>query len=100
MRAEVGDEIVVRGRHAGDEDRKGVVIEVHGEGGAPLYLVRWQNGHDSVFMPSSDSLMEHHPAPARWLPAMGRRAGPAPRRGTGRISQACLRHDPDTRRQA
>jgi len=61
MRAEVGDEIVVRGRHVGDEDRKGVIIEVHGEGRAPAYLVRWENGHESVFMPSSDSLVEHHP---------------------------------------
>ena len=63
MNAEVGDEIVVRGRHVGDEDRKGVIIEVHGEGGAPPYLVRWEDGHDSVFMPSSDSLVEHHPSP-------------------------------------
>ena len=62
MRAEVGDEIVVRGRHVGDEDRKGVTIEVHGEGGAPPYLVRWDNGHDSVFMPSSDTVVEHRPA--------------------------------------
>jgi Domain of unknown function (DUF1918) len=63
MHAEVGDEIVVRGRHVGDEDRKGVITAVHGEGGAPPYLVRWENGHESVFMPSSDSLVEHHPSP-------------------------------------
>jgi len=63
MRAETGDEIVARGRHVGDEDRKGVIIEVHGEGGAPPYLVRWENGHESVFMPSSDSLVEHRPLP-------------------------------------
>ena len=62
MHAEVGDEIVVRGRHVGDEDRKGVITAVHGEGGAPPYLVRWENGHESVFMPSSDSVVEHHPA--------------------------------------
>lgn len=61
MRAEVGDEIVVRGRHVGDEDRKGVIVEVHGQGGAPPYLVRWANGHESVFTPSSDSLVEHRP---------------------------------------
>jgi Domain of unknown function (DUF1918) len=62
MRAEVGDEIVVRGRRVGDEDRKGMIIEVHGQSGAPPYLVRWDNGHESAFMPSSDSLVEHHPA--------------------------------------
>jgi Domain of unknown function (DUF1918) len=63
MHAEAGDEIVARGRHVGDEDRKGVIIEAHGEGGAPPYLVRWENGRESVFMPSSDSAVEHHPAP-------------------------------------
>jgi len=63
MQAEVGDKIIVKGRHVGDEDRKGVITEVHGEGGAPPYLVRWDNGHESVFMPSSDSVVEHHPAP-------------------------------------
>jgi len=62
MRAEVGDEIVVRGRHVGDEDRRGVITEVHGEGGAPPYLVRWENGHESRFVPSSDSVVEHRPA--------------------------------------
>lgn len=34
MHAEVGDEIVVRGRHVGDEDRKGVITEVHGRSAA------------------------------------------------------------------
>ena len=62
MHAEVGDEIVVRGRHVGDEDRKGVIIEVRREGGAPPYLVRWSNGHDSVFTPSSDTVVAHNPA--------------------------------------
>jgi Domain of unknown function (DUF1918) len=62
MRAEIGDEIVVRGRHVGDEDRRGTIVEVHGEGGAPPYLVRWDNGHDSVFTPSSDTMVEHRRA--------------------------------------
>ena len=62
MRAEVGDEIVVRGRHVGDDDRRGVITEVHGEDGAPPYLVRWENGPESMFMPSSDSMVEHRPA--------------------------------------
>jgi hypothetical protein len=50
-------------RHHGDPDRKGVVLEVHGRDGAPPYLVRWTDGHESVFMPSSDTVVEHHPAP-------------------------------------
>ena len=54
MGAVAGDELLVRGRHVGDEDREGVIVEVRGEDGAAPYLVRWKNGHESVFMPSSD----------------------------------------------
>jgi hypothetical protein len=63
MQAEVGDELVVRGRHTGDEDREGVIIEVHGENGGPPYLVRWEDGHESLFAPSSDTHVEHRSAP-------------------------------------
>jgi hypothetical protein len=63
MRAEVGDKIVVRGRHTGDGDREGVVSEVHGADGAPPYLVRWIDGHETVFMPASGTLVEHRSAP-------------------------------------
>jgi Domain of unknown function (DUF1918) len=65
MHAEVGDELVVRGRHVGDEERQGVIIEIHGEGGAPPYLVRWKDSHESLFTPSSDTHVEHHPAAQR-----------------------------------
>lgn len=69
MRAYVGDELVIKGHHVGDEDRRGVVTEVHGEDGAPPYLVRWSDGHESTFFPSSDTVVEHHPkdraAPSR-----------------------------------
>jgi hypothetical protein len=30
--------------------------------GTLIYLIRWENGHQSVFVPSSDSVVEHHPA--------------------------------------
>ncbi|HUK67931.1 MAG TPA: DUF1918 domain-containing protein [Streptosporangiaceae bacterium] len=61
MRANAGDELVVRGHHVGDQDRTAVIVEVHGEDGAPPYLVRWSDGHQSVFFPSSDAVVEHHP---------------------------------------
>ena len=64
MRANAGDELVVKGRHSGDDDRKAVIIEVHGKEGAPPYLVRWTDGHQSVLFPSSDSVIEHHPNPS------------------------------------
>lgn len=65
MKADVGDELVVKGRHVSDEDRTGVVIEVHGDDGAPPYLVRWEDGHESTFFPSADTLVTHHPKGAK-----------------------------------
>jgi Domain of unknown function (DUF1918) len=60
MRAQVGDELTVRGRHQGDEGRHGEIIGVAGPDGAPPYLVRWRDGHKSLFFPSSDAEVEHH----------------------------------------
>lgn len=59
MKAQVGDELVVKGAHVGDVQRRGVIIEVHGKDGAPPYLVRWSDGHESSFFPSSDTVVEH-----------------------------------------
>jgi len=62
MRAVTGDELLVRGRHVEDVDREGVIVEVHGEDGAAPYLVRWKDGHESVLMPSSSTLVQHRSA--------------------------------------
>ena len=61
MKAAVGDRLVVRGRHVGDEDREGTIIEVHGPDGAPPYVVRWADGHHSMFMPTSDTVIRRVP---------------------------------------
>jgi hypothetical protein len=63
MKARVGDELIIKGRHVGDVDRRGVITEVHGEDGGPPYLVRWSDGHESSFFPSSDTVVEHIPLP-------------------------------------
>lgn len=60
MKAQVGDELVVKGFRSGDPDRKGVITEVHGANGEPPYLVRWSDGHESSFFPASDSVLAHH----------------------------------------
>ena len=62
MHAQVGDQLTVKGRHQGDEERHGEIIQADGPDGAPPYLVRWQDGHDSLFFPSSDAEITHHPA--------------------------------------
>lgn len=64
MRAQVGDELVVKGTHVGDPGRKGVITEVHGKDGAPPYVVHWSDGHESSFFPSSDTLVKHVPVSA------------------------------------
>lgn len=60
MKAAVGDTIVAKGRHVGDGERTGEVLEVHGADGAPPYLVRWDDGHEGLVFPGGDSLVTHH----------------------------------------
>jgi hypothetical protein len=59
MRAQVGDRLTVKGRHQGDAERHGEIVKVDGADGAPPYVVRWQDGHESVLFPSSDVVIEH-----------------------------------------
>lgn len=48
MQAQVGDELTVKGRYQGDEEQHGEIIQVDGPDGTPPYLVRWQDGHESL----------------------------------------------------
>jgi hypothetical protein len=60
LRAEPGDRLVIRGHHQGDPERDAEIVEVLGDGGAPPYVVRWQDdGHVSRFYPGSDAYVEH-----------------------------------------
>jgi len=68
MKAQVGDELVVKGCHVGDPDRTGVIIEVIGQAGGPPYLVRWSDGHESSFYPTSGTVAQHISLPARKRP--------------------------------
>jgi hypothetical protein len=64
MRAIVGDRIHVHGRTVGSKDRFGEIIEVRGTDGAPPYLVRFPDGHESLFYPGSDCVVEPAERPA------------------------------------
>jgi hypothetical protein len=60
MQAKVGDRLVVKSRHVGEQARDGEIIEVHGEEGGPPYLVRWSDdGHEGLFFPGPDTIVEH-----------------------------------------
>ena len=54
-KGKVGDEIIIDGRHLGDLPRKGEVLEVLEAGETTHYRVRWDDGADCVFFPSSDA---------------------------------------------
>ena len=58
MEAAQGDRIIVHGRTVGATDRHGVILEVRGEGGSPPYVVRFDDGHETVVFPGGDFSVE------------------------------------------
>lgn len=46
-----GDIVAVSGRRVGDPGRVGEILEVLGTPEHPHYLVRWEDGHESVLYP-------------------------------------------------
>ena len=59
MQARVGDRIVIRGHRVGEPIRDGEILEVRGPDGGPPFIVRWEDtGHETLFFPGSDALIE------------------------------------------
>ena len=61
FRARKGDRVVVEGRKVGAVARAGTILEVLGEPGAERYRIRWEDGRESVYAPSSDTRIEPKP---------------------------------------
>jgi len=55
MQAKTGDRIVVDGAKVGQARRQGEVVEVLSAQARQHYRVRWADGHESVYFPSSDA---------------------------------------------
>jgi hypothetical protein len=55
VQAQVGDQLVVEGKHVGDPRREGEVVEVRGDDGGPPYLIRWSDGHEGLTWPGPDA---------------------------------------------
>ncbi|MGN6577890.1 MAG: DUF1918 domain-containing protein [Nocardioides sp.] len=55
MRANVGDQLLVEGRTVDTPRRAGEILEVHGENGAPPYVVRWADGQEGLVYPGPDA---------------------------------------------
>lgn len=58
MQATVGDRVHVHGRTVGTKERFGEIVEVRGDNGAPPYLVRFSDGHESLMYPGPDCVIE------------------------------------------
>lgn len=59
MKATTGDRLVVLGAHVDQKVRDGVVVEVHGAGGAPPYVVKWSDtGEQTLVFPGPDAHIE------------------------------------------
>jgi hypothetical protein len=59
MHADVGDRLVIKGHHVGDSDRSAEILEVQGDDGGPPFVVRWDDdGHEGLFFPGSDAVVE------------------------------------------
>ena len=54
MKANRGDQIIVDITNPGIPSRRGQVIDVLGTGTDERYLVRWQDGHESIYVPGAD----------------------------------------------
>jgi hypothetical protein len=55
VKATVGDRLTVPGRHVGDPVRQGVVTAVRGSETDPLYVVRWEDGHEGTCSPGAEA---------------------------------------------
>lgn len=61
MEALVGDRLVVKAHHVDEPDRDAEILEVHGDDGAPPYLVQWSDdGHIGLVFPGPDAQIEHY----------------------------------------
>ncbi len=58
MQATKGDRLHVHSNTVGAIDKIGEIVEVRGERGAPPYVVRYSDGHESLIYPGPDCVIE------------------------------------------
>ena len=59
MQAVVGDRLHVHGNVVGHPDRVGLIVEIRDSGGAPPYLVQFDDQHIALVFPGPDAVIEH-----------------------------------------
>jgi hypothetical protein len=65
MEATIGDRICIHGNIVGHEDKTGEIIEIHGAGGEPPYLVRFADGRTRLMFPGPDAVIVPTPRRSR-----------------------------------
>ncbi|WP_037570937.1 DUF1918 domain-containing protein [Phaeacidiphilus oryzae] len=58
MQATVGDKVHFKSRAVGIAERVAEIVEVHGRHGGPPYLVRFEDGHQTLVFPGADCVVE------------------------------------------
>ena len=59
MEAHRGDRLIVESKKVGQARRSGTVLRVEGNPVHQRLWVRWDDGHESLFMPSAGMSVEH-----------------------------------------
>jgi uncharacterized protein DUF1918 len=57
MQATIGDRICIHGNIVGHPDKNGEIVEIHGAGGEPPYLVRFDDGKTRLVFPGPDAVI-------------------------------------------
>ena len=57
MEAMIGDQLRIHGNTVGQPDKHCEIIEVHGSGGEPPYLVRFPDGQTRLLFPGPDAVI-------------------------------------------
>ncbi|WP_157001686.1 DUF1918 domain-containing protein [Agromyces laixinhei] len=58
MHATVGERLIIHGKQVGQAARRGEILEVRGDEGGPPYLVRFDDGHETLLYPGADCEIE------------------------------------------
>ena len=58
MEAQVGDRIKIESNRAGGGQRSGEIVEIITGPAGNCYRIRWDDGHETSFFPSSDASVE------------------------------------------
>jgi len=58
MDAQIGDRIIIRSKHVGVGERSGEIVEILNDPAGKHYRVRWDDGHETTFFPSSDATVQ------------------------------------------